>query len=309
VFDDTVAGSSRVETVVVSNPGAVAVPIGTVSLQAPGDFRVVRDTCAGVWLGVGATCEVELGFAPSAAGAKTSSLEISGPAQPLSVPVSGLALPALGLVPDVSDVDFGTVAVGGKSNGRRVTFTNRAAATATVTNVAIQGPSAAEVTIVATDCAGAALAPGASCSVRFQLMPAGIGTRSATLTALADVTAHEATLHGLGRAASMAWLTGPLDFGNMDVGGQTPTQDAALQNMGNAPAVIAGVDLAGHGADFVVTDLTPGIASLQPTGIKGFRIRFKPTAPGNRRASLRIHSDAAGSPFELTLVGVGMTTP
>jgi hypothetical protein len=137
------------------------------------------------------------------------------------------------------------------------------------------------VIILATDCTGAALAPGASCAVRLQLMPAGIGTRSAALTALADVTTHEATLHGLGRAASMAWLTGPLDFGNMNVGAQTPTQDAALHNTGNAPAAILSVDVAGHAADFVVTDLTPGITSLQPTGIKGFRIRFKPTAPGN----------------------------
>jgi hypothetical protein len=309
VFDDTVAGSSRVATVAVSNPGAVAVRIGTVGLQAPGDFQIVRDTCVGAGLAPGDACELQLAFAPMTAGAKTSALEISGPAQPLAVAVSGLALPALGLVPDVSEVDFGTVAVGDKSKARRVTLTNRSAAAANVTDVLIQGPSAAEVIILATDCTGAALAPGASCAVRLQLTPAGIGTRSAALTALADVTAHEATLHGLGRAASMAWLTGPLDFGNMNVGAQTPTQDAALRNAGNAPAAILSVDVAGDAADFVVTELTPGIPSLQPTGIKGFRIRFKPTAPGNRRASLRVHSDAAGSPFELTLAGVGLTPP
>jgi hypothetical protein len=100
VFDDTVAGS---------NPGAVAVRIGTVGLQAPGNFQIVRDTCVGAGLAPGAECELQLAFAPTTAGAKTSALEISGPAQPLTVPVSGLALPALGLVPDVSDVDFGTV--------------------------------------------------------------------------------------------------------------------------------------------------------------------------------------------------------
>jgi hypothetical protein len=109
VFDDTVAGSSRVATVAVSNPGAVAVRIGTVGLQAPGNFDIVRDTCVGAGLAPGAECELQLAFAPTTAGAKTGALEISGPAQPLTVPVSGLALPALGLVPDVSDVDFGTV--------------------------------------------------------------------------------------------------------------------------------------------------------------------------------------------------------
>lgn len=58
-----------------------------------------------------------------------------------------------------------------------------------------------------------------------------------------------------------------------------------------------------------MTDLTPGITILRPNGEKGFRIRFKPKAAGNRQASLRIHSDAAESPHSLTLVGVGFARP
>ena len=61
--------------------------------------------------------------------------------------------------------------------------------------------------------------------------------------------------------------------------------------------------------DFVITNLTPGITSLQPGGDLGFRIRFKPTAAGDRHALLRIHSDAAGSPHTLTLIGVGLAPP
>jgi hypothetical protein len=48
---------------------------------------------------------------------------------------------------------------------------------------------------------------------------------------------------------------------------------------------------------------------LQPNGEKGFRIRFKPTAAGNREAFLQIHSDAPGSPHALQLTGVAFAPP
>lgn len=46
------------------------------------------------------------------------------------------------------------------------------------------------------------------------------------------------------------------------------------------------------------------ITRLQPNGEKGFRIRFKPLAAGDRQGRLTIHSDAPDSPHVLTLVGV-----
>jgi HYDIN/CFA65/VesB-like, Ig-like domain len=85
----------------------------------------------------------------------------------------------------------------------------------------------------------------------------------------------------------------------------TPAQTAEFRNTGNAALTITQVEVVDDAADFVVTDLTPGITTLRPNGEKGFQIRFRPTAAGNRQASLRIHSDAAGSPHSLTLLGVG----
>jgi hypothetical protein len=142
-FGDTVVGSARIATVGVRNPGAAPVSIGTVGLQAPGDFRILRDRCAGATLQPGGACELEVEFEPAGAGAKANAVEISGPSQPLAVPLSGLALPALGLVPSVSDVDFGEVPVGKPSSIRHVTLTNAAAGDAHVTDVLIQGPSSA----------------------------------------------------------------------------------------------------------------------------------------------------------------------
>jgi hypothetical protein len=293
----------------VSNPGAVPVAIGTVSLQTPGEFLIQRDTCAGETLPVGATCAVYVRFAPTAPGAPTSALEISGPAQPMNAQLSGQASAAPGLVPDLSDIDFGEVPLGKPSRTRRVVLTNQAATPATVANVLVHGPSAAEVTVVATDCNGAVLAPGASCTVDLQLEPAGLGTRSASLTAAADVPAFPASLHALGRGLSVEWIPGALSFGNMNVGVQTPAQDAELRNTGNATLTIDHVEVTGDAADFVLAELTPGITVLHPGGEVGFRIRFKPTAPGDREAFLRIYSDAPGSPHALDLTGVAFSPP
>jgi hypothetical protein len=303
-FEDTVVGSTRLAAVTIDNPGAVPVSIGTVRLQAPGEFRIVRDTCTGTTLATGARCEVDVVIEPTTAGGKSGTLEISGPAQPLQTPLAGTAMPATGIVPDVSDVDFGPVSVGSSSPAQRVALTNHAATVANVFGIQIQGPAAAEVAVVENHCDGAALVPGASCTVELHFKPAGIGARSASLTALADVPAYPATLHALGRGVSVEWIPDRLDFGNMNVGVQTPAQSAELRNTGNTALEILDVELAGDGGDFVVTDLTPGITRLQPNGEKGFRIRFKPLAVGDRQGLLSIHSDAADSPHVLTLVGV-----
>jgi len=107
----------------------------------------------------------------------------------------------------------------------------------------------------------------------------------------------------------LTWIPNGLDFGNMVIGVQTPAQDVELRNTGNAALTILQVDMAGDAADFVITELTPGITRLPPNGEKGFRIRFKPTAAGNREGLLRVHSDSPASPHVVSLVGVAFAAP
>ena len=311
VFPDTVSGSTRTAEIVVSNPGAIAVSIGTVSVQPPGgaDFRIVRDTCSGMNMPVGQSCAVDVAFEPTTPGLKVGAVEITGPTQPLLVSLAGDALPAMGLVPNVSDVDFGALAIGKTSAVQRVVLTNRAPRAATIKNVIVVGPAAREVHVVTTDCTGAVLQPGASCSVQLEFKPGMIGARSATLTANANVISHDASLQAIGLGAAVEWTLSALEFGNMVIANQTPAQDSSLRNIGNARLTILQVEVIDHAADFVITSLTPGITSLPPNGELGFRIRFRPAATGNRQAFLRIHTDSQASPHVLSLSGVGFNAP
>jgi hypothetical protein len=186
-----------------------------------------------------------------------------------------------------------------------VVLTNRAPGAATIKEVIVIGPAAREVHVVSTDCTGAVLQAGASCSVQLRFTPDTIGVRSATLGANADVIAHVASLQATGLGSAIEWTLSALEFGDMVIANQTPAQDSSLRNIGNARLTILQTEVIDHATDFVITSLTPGITSLPPNGDLGFRIRFRPTATGNRQAFLRIHTDSPASPHVLSLSGVG----
>jgi FAD/FMN-containing dehydrogenase len=92
-------------------------------------------------------------------------------------------------------------------------------------------------------------------------------------------------------------------------------QLVAMPTLGasNGQTIAGAIATSTHGTDVdaapIADELHAGDHEPPANRHQGFRIGFKPTAPGNRHASLRVHSDAAGSPFELTLAGVGLTPP
>jgi hypothetical protein len=304
-FADTIVGSSRLMTIEVANPGAVGVAVGSVTLSpTAGDFRIVRDTSSGATIAMGQSRQIDVEFAPRTSGTMSAALEITGPAQPLQVALSGVAIAASGLVPSRSDVDFGPVGVGATSRDARLTFQNLAATPATITAVNVVGAAAGDV-VVATDCTGAVLAPGATCNVDLRFRPTTVGPRTATLDATASVAAYEVTLHAVGLGADAMWTQASLDFGATKVGVQTPAQTVGLINQGNAPLAITLVDTSGDAADFPLVDMTPGIVTLPPNAEKAFQVRFKATAVGNRQASLRVH--AGPQIYTVTFIGVGRT--
>ena len=225
-FPNTVVGSRRTATIVIENPGAVDVTTGTVSLvpRRGSGFAIRGQGCANKTLGVGQSCTISIVFSPTASGDAEAQLRIAGPAQPLEVTLSGHASPASGLVPNESEVDFGEVRLGESSPSRSVRFTNAATTPASVTDVRLTGLDASDLTIFDTTCTGALLQPGDACVVQVQFAPTAIGTKSAWITANADVVGHPALLHGVGTGGELVWSQNGLDFGNMNIGVQTPAQ-------------------------------------------------------------------------------------
>jgi hypothetical protein len=78
--DQTVAGPSALQTPVVTNVGAQALKISGVALGAggdPGDFAITADACSGRTLAFAQTCTLSARFTPSAAGARSATIDLT----------------------------------------------------------------------------------------------------------------------------------------------------------------------------------------------------------------------------------------
>src|SRR5207249_1982468 len=142
-----------------------------------GDFS--RSTNCGTSLAVGASCTINVKFAPKASGARHAVLSITDNAagSPQKVPLSGIGTTAK-LSP--TSLSFGTVAIGTTSPAKTVTLTNVGTTTLTITGIAITGTNAGD--FAQTHTCGTSLAAGASCSISVAFKPTASGTRTAAVS-------------------------------------------------------------------------------------------------------------------------------
>lgn len=88
-----VGTTSTGQSVTFTNTGNATLTFGTIAKAGtnPGDFALATDGCSGQSLAAGATCSVQVTFAPTAAGARSASLSIPSNAagSPASVALSG----------------------------------------------------------------------------------------------------------------------------------------------------------------------------------------------------------------------------
>lgn len=303
LFDPTPIGSRREEVIVVSNPGALPVQLGAISLVGRGatDVQLTGSTCKGI-LRAEDQCEIRVAFSPSTAGATRSSLEILGASSALRVPLTGEGVTLSGLVADLSEIDFGALALGIAAGPRTVVMTNRSATRATLGRIAISGLAASEVTVVSDDCSGAALDVDQQCTIVLSIRPASLGLRRASVDLGGNIPTQEVAIRGTGTGSAVEWSTKLADFGDGVVGVQSPRQDVYLRNSGNTTLTVGPIEIVG---DFIFKDLVPQTLTLPPNGEKIFWVWFKPSGAGLRQGSLRVQSDAASSPDALDLTGVG----
>jgi hypothetical protein len=95
-------------------------------------------------------------------------------------------------------------------------------------------------------------------------------------------------------------------FGTAKIGGKGNTKTFTIQNTGTAK--LTGLKITKNGAnqgDFKVG--LPGAVSLAPGASTTFKVTFKPTAAGTRKAAIHIESnDADENPFDIKLGGEGV---
>lgn len=266
-------GSSTDATFTITNAGSeVTGDLGvTLGGAQANQFTKPTDTCDGKTLAAGATCTIKVRFAPSAVGAATAAVTVTGaPGGTVVIPVGGTGGTPASLVIAVTSKDYGTVDVGTQSADTTFTVTNTGAVNATNLAVALGGANAGDFVISAGGtCSGlAALTPAGgatpNCTVKVAFKPAAFGTKNATLTVSGKVanstatTQTQATGTGVGRQSFAVTVTrsgtgtGTVTGGAINCGSACTTNVVATTAAGTitlTAAAAAGSDFGGWTGD------------------------------------------------------------
>ncbi len=204
---------------------------------------------------------------------------------------------------------FANVA-GGASATRPLTIKNNGNKPLVVSNIAYP-------TGFSGDWAGGTIAPGASQNITVTFSPTAGQTYAGMVTLTSDKTSGPNTLaiSGTGimpeitveEPAGTDRSTGAaIDLASSAIGFTSNAKTLVIKNTGTGPLIITGIDPGGaHSSDFVLTKPRLPL-SLPPKASTKVPVMLRPTAKGNRTASLTITSnDADENPFSLGLMGTG----
>lgn len=294
----------------VENVGMAPLRIGRVGLAGgdAGAFFVGDDACGGRALASGEACSIRVGVRPERPGPLRSSLTIAHNAGRESVPVTAFGV-AGRLVAEPATLDFGEVAQG-RDRSRRVVLSNRGRARLSVRPPRLEGGDPAHFRVAESTCS-APLVPGETCSISVAFLPRAPGPRRATLTVAHDGEGDALAIALDGRAAPpprarVETRPGRLDFGQRPVASRGEIETVTIENPGNASLELLGLRVVGtHAADFqLVPGSCAGATFVAAGGSCTVGVRFTPSAPGRREASLEVDHRVDGT-RSVPLVGEG----
>ncbi len=279
---------------------AAVEPVG----EAADEFAVAADGCTGRVLPRGATCTIGVTFSPAEPRGRRAELVLSGN------DTTRVALTGTGTAPRLAAeperLDFGRQAVGQTSGAREVTLTNGGSAPLTLVRVAPTGPAAAVFRRASDECSGSSLPPGASCAASWTFRPARVGEVTAALLIESDDGGSPAiALNGVGVAPGLLMTPERLDFGALGVGRESPPSSVLLENTGNAPLALTGLELAGSDRaayEIVEQDCE---TTLEPGDNCSAAVRFSPISEGAAAASLQPRAAGLARRPEVALAGRG----
>jgi hypothetical protein len=180
--------TSAMHAFAITNTGSTASGALTTSLTGSdaGSFHIATDGCAGQDLAPGASCTVDVRFAPTFPGARAAALVVAGTAVTVSVSLVGTGLAAAPLSISPSFVDFGVVAPGTTSAPRTITISEQPGCPGTGPVAAtLSGIDTGSFAIANDTCTGTSIMGGTSCTlgVTYTAKPSGTSTASVTVRA------------------------------------------------------------------------------------------------------------------------------
>ena len=307
-FGNQVVGSkSANKAIVLTNSGTDTLNIGAATAGLP--FAIAADGCSNTALAPGASCTIQVDYAPAATGPSSGALSIPDDAagSPQTVVLSGTGVqPQASVSP--SSLSFGSVRVGAGSPSAQqyVTVKNTGTADLHIAAVTLAGNPAFTV---GAACSSPTLAPGASCTVGVYASPDTIGARSGTLQIADDAPGSPQTvaLSATGLDGKLTATPTSFNFGSVKVNTKSSHLNIKVQNTGNATLTIGQVSIAGPNAgSFVIESTSCAGAKLSPGASCSVNVYFKPQVTGALSASVTFANDGLGGTQSVAMTGTGI---
>jgi hypothetical protein len=287
------SSASSPQAIDLTNNGAVALTIS--SITASGDFSQTNN--CGSSLAPGASCTINVTFAPKVTGSCTGSITVTDNASPATqtISLSGTGTGALAnLAP--SSLTFSSQPVGTSSSVQNLTLSGTSNATLTISSITISGDFSQ------TNTCGTSLAANASCTISVTFTPTATGSRtgSVSVTDNANPTTQSASLSGSGTASAASLSPTSLTFSSQALGTSSSAQNVTLSNPGSAALTISSITVSG---DFSQTN-TCG-SSLAANSSCTINVTFMPTATGSRTGAVTVTDNANPTTQSASLSGTG----
>ena len=227
----------------------------------------------------------------------------------LTTNVQGSGIPqTVGVSPLAKD--FGYQRIGATSAPQTFTITNDGGTSLHVYDATISGPDAARYAISSTDCHGADLGVGQSCTVQVTFTPV---TTNPITTAYLEITSDAAlpkmdvVLHGRGTTAAVSTSPSGKVFGNQAVGGTSAAQTFTITNSSGADLTHLVVAVAGSDANQCAVTGGTCPPTLPVNSSCSIDVAFRPTTSGSHNsAMLSVASDDPFGSVQLPLSGTGV---
>lgn len=293
-----VSTESVAQTLAVTSSGNAPVIFGTPAIT--GDF-VETDTCTGQTLAVGASCTVEIRFAPAQTGNRSGLLtlyaNISGGQATVALSGVGTAPAAIVLTPPA--LDFPATIVNQTAPVQNITVSNTGDNPATLQPPSISGDFA----ISANTC-GTTLPAKTGCTLSITFTPTAGGPRGGILSLTDSAGTQTAQLNGTGNAPATDTLSpSALVFAQQAIGSSSAAQQVTLTNNGDVALTLISATVSP--GDFSVASVCGN--SLTPHSSCVLSVAFIPTQVGMRTATLTVQDQVRAQTISLT--GTGIAPP
>jgi hypothetical protein len=178
----TTGTASAGQGVTLKDTGNASLKISSIALSGanPGDFAQTNN--CGSSLGAGASCTISIAFAPTAAGSRSASLEISDDASgsPQTVSLSGTGLaPTTTLSLSTTSLAFGQENETLTTAPQTVTLSNTGSASLSISSITVSGADPSD--FPETNNCGASVAVGANCTISVSFAPTIMGALTSQL--------------------------------------------------------------------------------------------------------------------------------